>query len=88
MTPAVVISSIALVFSGVSLWISFLYRKKDFYNQLLREQISAGYYIMETLLQLNDRYVKSYTQIVGMQMAKNISPAGEVPHPEKFCYIF
>lgn len=79
MKSELIISIAALVFSGVSVYINVLYRKKDFYNQLLREQISAGYLIMETLLRLNNAYTESYKRFVGVSMARHMTKTGQPP---------
>ena len=81
MKPELLISIAAMLFAGISVYLNIIYRKKDFYNQLLREQISAGYYIMETLLKLNNSYTEGYKLYVGKSLARHLTKTGN--HPEK-----
>jgi hypothetical protein len=83
MKPELIISIAALLFSGISVYINILYRKKDFYNQLLREQISAGSHIMETLLRLNNAYLEGYNKHVGAQMGNHLASTGSEPDTDK-----
>ncbi|MBO9684266.1 MAG: hypothetical protein J7502_16640 [Flavisolibacter sp.] len=77
-----VISIVALVFSGITVYISILYRRKDFYNQLIKEQISAGYNVMEILLRLNHSFNEGYKKYVGVPTAQHLIETGIEPNNE------
>ncbi len=83
MKPELIISFAALAFAGISVYLNILYRKKDFYNQLLREQIAAGYHIMETLLKLNNAYTEGYKKFVGASMTRHLTKTGTTAEKDK-----
>lgn len=86
MKPELIISFAALAFAGISVYLNILSRKKDFYNQLLWEQIAVGYQIMETLLKLNNAYTEWYKKFVGASLAWHLTKTGTTPEKGSDCF--
>ena len=54
----------------VSIIITLRYRRKDIYNQLLKEQIAAGYLVMSDMLELNQIFNEGYKRVVGSKIGE------------------
>lgn len=69
---------ILLCLSSVTgILIAFVYRRKDIYNQLLKEQISAAYFVMSDILELTQILNESYKKNVGRKIGE-ILEDGEI----------
>lgn len=64
-----VIGAIAALITSLITW---RYRRKDLYNQLLKEQITAAYSVVNDLLLLNEIFNDKYKNIVGKKLAEHL----------------
>lgn len=80
-----VIALLALLTSIVTCFITWRYRRKDLYNQLLKEQIAAGYSIVSDLTRLNNLFNEGYKEVVGKELSRHLMSGKPV---ESFEYEF
>lgn len=63
------------IFAGIvallTLILAFRYRRKDLYNQLLKEQITAAYSVINDLLEINFLFTEGYKKFIGEKVAND-----------------
>ncbi|WP_344827821.1 hypothetical protein [Rurimicrobium arvi] len=67
-----VIAFMTVVISAVTFIVTWRYRRKDLYNQLLKEQIAAGYSIVNDMTKLNNLFNEGYKEVVGQELSKHL----------------
>lgn len=78
----ILVGGIAALITSIIAW---RYRRKDLYNQLLKEQITAAYSVVNDLIALNVLFNEKYKEVVGTKFSQHLMSGRDI---DEFNYDF